>query len=538
MFAKATKTRFAAVFAVMMLMLCSVAVIADADASPYGNITDESTDKTNQKFTLDISTDQQFVYDGITTNLSGVNYGTTKITWDAPSSGSSAVGSITLSDGTNGKKLSGSFSDAGTYTGILNAVWTASDGDKGELTQKASQTIVFNVTEKIDITLPSVAGYGMIGTAANTLIYSIPYTGDNATLASKYTSGSGEPFSFTLDDTNKKILVMTNKDLDAKGTWKANVTLTNQKSGSSDSVEITINVYEKVAITNKDVHYYSYEGSDAHGNGFTFIVTGDSGDGLEVTEDTITFNPDGTTVLSKDDSGSRTVKIDTVTNFTPGTPGSLIGEDSPSADYTATLNISTQTKSDGEVTGTSSDSATFTLTVYKSLAFLSSPKVATIEAKSISSNSNSVILSSYISGAKTVKFDWNDGTTSESVVTGSATNYSANHTYAKSGVYLITVTATNDMGTTTSKVMYAVGQDAVTTPTTASDTKDKGFFEEHGYLFLVFVLIVIGLLVAFFFFGIQHPYVLLAAIVCAILAVALYFYGDFSGIVDAIRGSK
>ena len=533
MFAKATKSRFFAVFAVMMLMLCSVAVIADADASPYGNITSDTTDKTNQKFTLDISTGQEFVYDGIKTNLTNV-YGTTSIDWIAPASGNSALGSIVLSDGTNGKKLQGSFTNAGTYTGILKAIWTVSDGNSGTLEQTATQTITFNVTEKINIEPKTVTGYGMIGTADQTLIYTIPYTGSNATITSSYTSGEGAPFTFTLD--GQKILVKTNKELDAKGEWKANVTLTNEKTGSSDSIEVIINVYEKVAITNKETHFYSYEGSTAHGNGFTFTVTGDSGDGLEITDDTITITPTGTTVLTNDGS-DRTVKIDTETGFISGTPGSLIG-DGTSAEYTATLNISTKTTSNDVVTGTSSDSATFTLTVYKSLAFLSTPTVAQIDAKPVSTGSNSVILSSYISGAKSVKIDWNDGTSSESIVTGTAANYSANHTYAKSGVYLITISATNDMGTTTSKVMYAAGQDAVTTPDTTDSDKKTGFFEEHGYLFLVFILILVGLLVAYFYFGIQHPFVLLLAIVCAVLAVALYVYGDFGGIIDALKGSK
>lgn len=536
---EATKSKLLAFGIVAMFVLCAVSCVADADAAgPYGGLSEDTGSTTkDQKYTLDISTDQEFVYDGITTTLSKVDYGTTSIDWVAPASGNSAVGSITLTDGTNGKKLTGSFTDAGTYSGVLKAVWTANDGNSGTLEQEATQTLVFEVTEKIYIEPTSVTGYGMVGTASGQLLYTIPFKGSNATLTSSYTAGEGTPFSFTIDGQN--ILVKTNKALDTKGTWKADVTLTNNDTGSSDKVEVIINVYEKVAITNKDTHFYSYEGSTSHGNGFTFIVTGDSGDGLEAT-DTITFSPTGTTVLTKDTS-DRTVKIDTVTGFTAETPGSLIGTGNTSYDYTATLNVSTKTTSDKVVTGESSDSATFTLTVYKSLAFLTSPKIATIDAKSVSTGSNSITLSSYISGAKSVKFDWNDGSTTESVVTGSAANYSVNHTYAKAGTYLITISATNDMGTTTSKVMYAVGQDSSVTPdATTDDTKkdSKGFFDQHGYLFLVF-LILAGLFVfVAFYMGYQIPPVLIAIPVCVVLTVLMYFYKDFGGLFDAIKGLR
>lgn len=562
MFAKATKSRFFAVFAVMMLMLCSVAVIADADASPYGGITEnEGTDKA-QKFTVDMSVGQTFTYTSLTTNLDG--YGSIKYSWAAGSEGNSAIGSIALNE--DEKKLTGSFSTSGTYSGILTATWTGpSAGTDGKTpTQKATQEIIFEVDEKIVITPVSVTGYALVGWDTSKQILEISYTGstdvskdqESEVVTASYTygkdgDGSASDVDFTASHNlaDKKIIVtpkakLTDKDADSTkaGPQYINVTLTNPNTQDKDTVQIELYIYDEIAITSETTHYYTYEGDDTYTkSGFVFKVNydGDNDDKTvttdysyvltPTTQSVLTVNPDATDATAK-----KTVGISTAFSKS----GDLVDEGAVSKDYTAKLTVTGKVNDDTTLESTAT--STFTLTVYKSLEFTSAPKTTGTVAKAISTGSNNTMsLSTSLSGAKYVTINWGDGQISKkAAVSPTSSLYSAQHTYANSGMYMITITAENDVGTTTSKVLYAVDSTLDVTPDTTDSDKKTGFFEEHGYLFLVFILILVGLLVAYFYFGIQHPFVLLLAIVCAVLAVALYVYGDFGGIIDALKGSK
>ncbi len=567
--AKATKTRFFAVFAVMMLMLCSVAVIADADASPYGGVIDNSDgDTKNQKYTVELSVGQTFTYSNIATNLD--SYGSIVYTW-ASGEGNSACNAIRL-DETN-KVLTGSFSSSGTYSGILTATWTGPTGtDKVAPTQTATQAFTFQVDEKLVIAdgeTPSVTAYALVGWNNSKQVLEISYSGstsvtkdqDSEVVGMSCTYGSDKHKNNDTDfeashtpatsNTKGKITINPNAELTDKdttstksGPQQINVTLTNPNTNDTASIEILLYIYDKIAITSETTHYYTYEGDTKYTtNGFVFKVNyDDDNDDKTVTTDysytlspttqgVLTVNPDATDATAK-----KTVGIST--NFEKS--GDLVDQDTISKNYTATLAVTGNVNSDDALISTSESiaAATFTLTVYKSLEFTSAPEITKTLTKAAGTGSNNTMsLSSYIAGAKYITINWGDGRFSEKTDVSTETLYNAQHTYNHAGMYLITITAENDVGTTTSKVMYSVNSNS---DATSDDTKkdSKGFFEQHGYLFLVFVLIVIGLLVAFFFFGIQHPAVLLAAIVCAILAVALYFYGDFSGIVDAIKGGK
>ncbi len=380
------------------------------------------------------------------------------------------------------------------------------------------------------------------GTSSGKTILTIPFTGTisgtNPTV--KYTSGTeaDSPFVFSIEKStdSQAIVVKTKAELTDKGKWSATVTLKNDQTEDYDSVLVDLAVYDKIAITNNNLNLYTYEGDTTYtSTGFTFNINYEEAKeaGMSVTKKTITFSPESG-VLTQNEGNENTVDIST----TFENSGDLT-DNSQKKEYSATMSVTGElTSSDKTVTASEVATATMTLTVYKSLEFTKMPTAGMISAKAVSAGSNSITLSSYISGAKSVKFDWNDGSTTESVVTGTASNYAVNHTYAKAGVYLITISATNDMGTTTSKVMYAVGQDSATTPDTTvqDDKKDSGFFDDHGYLFIVF-LILAGLLVfAAFYLGYQIPPVLIAIPVCVVLAVLLFFYKDFGGIIDALKG--
>ncbi len=574
MFAKATKSRFFAVFAVMMLMLCSVAVIADADASSYGGVIDNSNgDTKNQKYTVELSVGQTFTYSNIATNLD--SYGSIEYTW-TDGVGNSACDDIKLdeTDATN-KKLTGSFKSSGTYSGILTATWTGPTGtDKITPTQTATQTFTFQVDQKLVIAdgkTPSVTAYALVGWDASKQVLEISYSGstavtkdlDSEVVAMSCTYGSDKHATDDTDfdashtlatsDTNGKITItpkakLTDKDTTStkSGPQQINVTLTNPNTNDTASIEILLYIYDKIAITSETTHYYTYEGDKTYTtDGFVFDVNydDDKDDKTVTTNYSYVLDPTGTSVLSVDpdattEKAKKTVGISTAFSNS----GDLVDAGQISKDYKATLTVTGKVNSDDALVSTSESTAaaTFTLTVYKSLEFTSAPKITKTLTKATGTGSNNTMsLSSYLAGAKYVTINWGDGQISKkAAVSPTSSLYSAQHTYANSGMYMITITAENDVGTTTSKVLYAVDSTLDVAPDTTDSDKKTGFFEEHGYLFLVFILILVGLLVAYFYFGIQHPFVLLLAIVCAVLAVALYVYGDFGGIIDALKGSK
>lgn len=556
MFAKATKNRFLAVFAVLMLMICSVAVVADADASPYGGVTKNEGTETAQKFTVQMSVGQTFTYSGIATNLE--NYGTIDLDW----SGTAKEAGIALTDRT----LSGKFSNAGTYEGVLKASWTGADAgtDGKKPTQTATQTITFKVDEKITIATTTTA-YALVGMDSSKTVLTLSCGGStgytqtgseviNATYAYGTDKHTNNDTSFTAsyDASTKKITVTPSKkladtDVTIAEPQKIYVTLTNPNTEDTQTGEIILYIYDEIAITSTTTHYYTYEGDTTYSaTGFVFSVNYDDDNNAEtvVDEKSMKFTVGGTestdqTVLAQDSENYKKVIIKT-----PYTKAGALTNDGTSLDYTATLTVNGHvTPAEGGNEMKSNASQIFTLTVYKALAFTTEPAVSNVTAKAVSTGSNNTMtLSANLSGAKYVTINWGDGQSSNrTAISDVSSLYNAKHTYASSGMYLITITAENDVGTTTSKVMYGVNTSVDPTPgtdTTTSDSKDKGFFEEHGYLFLVFLLILVGLLVAYFYFGIQHPFVLLAAIVCAVLAIALFVYGDFGGIADALKGSK
>ena len=73
-------------------------------------------------------------------------------------------------------------------------------------------------------------------------------------------------------------------------------------------------------------------------------------------------------------------------------------------------------------------------------------------------------------------------------------------------------------------------------PSTYTFTVSGDFFAEHGWLFIIFLILTILGLIAIFYFGYQVIQVYVLTIVFAILAIALFFCKDFGGVWDAIAG--
>lgn len=551
--AKAIKGQKALAMAVVaMFALCAftVCIGSESDAGVYGGVQDTSgTNKINQTFSVDISVGQTFTYNNITTNLDKAD-GTITMT-GSPTTADGANYTFNYDSTSKVGSFVASFTKAGTYVYTITANWD-SGKDYGNVTQTATQKFTFNVDEKIVIPT-EFRGYGIKGETQN--VMNIKYAGPdknvNITYAA-YTVDGVENSLSGVDHFNAEIsgdkLVVTPKDVGStEGTYGLTITLTNGNSKDTASVNVIYQIFDDITITAPD-SMYTYEGDTSAPTSINFTTNWDSGLAsnqhisyqMEVTE------KEGTTVdvITVNETDKRNA---TISGISGKTVGSIVSTDATKAVYTIKFTATgtvDAVEGDSTQTGSSTESeSTTTLTVYKSLIFASAPAIGDSAITPITATSTSINLSSYISGAYKVVFDWGDGTQTSSMdnMGKTATTYGAYHTYAKAGNYTITVYATNDQGTTTAQVFHSTDGMNVPADDTTDDTdkttteKEKSFIDKHGVQFIVFGILCILALVAFFYFGYQSPYVIIAAIILAALAVLCFVYHDISGIIDAFR---
>lgn len=537
---KASKSRLLAFGIVAMFLFCSVSCIAEADAIYGGGISDNTGDETDQKYAVQMSVGQTFKYSGITTNLDSSEDGKVSYEW----TGTAKDAGIAFTNDGSGRMLAGSFTASGDYTGKLTATWTSSDVDMDGKTRTltASQTFEFHVADKIVVT-GDVTAYGMVGWDSDDKVLDIAYAGSgtiNATCTYGQDAHETNDTHFTVshDATGKKVSVVPTAELTEKvGPEYINVTLANGESGDRAVMKVVLYVYDGIAIAAPQTHYYTFEGDEESTivvDGFVFSVNYDEdGDETTVVSDkTMTFTPDGQTVLSQDSSDWKKVSVDT--SFTAS--GELTGN-AESKDYKAvlTVNGTSGTAAEGGTSTSSTATAELTVTVYRALEFTTAPSISDVVAKSVGSGTGkSMILSVDMEGAKYVTFNWGDGSVSEKLAVPTGNKIDMAHDYAESKIYMITIEVENDVGVATSKVMYSAGEGAITIPD-GSGEKD-GFFDEHGFLFVIFLILAGLMMFVAFYMGYQIPPVLLSIPVFVVLAVLLYFYKDFGGILDALRG--
>ena len=313
----------------------------------------------------------------------------------------------------------------------------------------------------------------------------------------------------------------------------------------SDSYIIVARTDGEILCATDGSHFYTYEGDTAS----SIIVSGidvsvnyetDNNDNTSVTDKEVTYDPISGNVISGDLSENNHLTVNVSNGFTDA--GDLT-DGANSKDYTATVTVngSIPSNTGGDATTTSTATVDFVVTVYKSFQFTSAPAISDITVTPVGANSNTVLLSSYISGANSVVIEWGDGYRTTPMTNSEVSaNFTSTHTYSAPGTYLATVYATNDQGTTTSKVMYSVGEEQAGAGTDepeqpADGDGEQSFIDEHGWLFIVFAVLAVVCVFAYFGpYHIQHPLVLIAAIICAILTVLLFVYADFGGIADAI----
>lgn len=551
--AKAIKGQKALAMAVVaMFALCAftVCIGSESDAGVYGGVSDTSGDeKINQTFSVDISVGQTFTYNNITTNLDKAD-GTITMT-GSPTTADGANYTFNYDSTSKVGSFVASFTKAGTYVYTITANWD-SGKDYGNVTQTATQKFTFNVDEKIVIPT-EFRGYGIKGETQN--VMNIKYAGPdknvNITYAA-YTVDGVENSLSGVDHFNAEIsgdkLVVTPKDVGStEGTYGLTITLTNGNSKDTASVNVIYQIFDDITITAPD-SMYTYEGDTSAPTSINFTTNWDSGlaSNQHISYQMEVTGKEGTTVdvIAVNETDKRNA---TISGISGKTVGSIVSTDATKAVYTIKFTATgtvDEVAGDSTQAGSSTESeSTTTLTVYKALIFASAPTIGGSTITPITATSTSINLSSYISGAYKVVFDWGDGTQTSSMdnMGKTATTYGAYHTYAKAGNYTITVYATNDQGTTTAQVFHSTDGMNVPADDTTDDTdkttaeKEKSFIDKHGVQFIVFGILCILALVAFFYFGYQSPYVIIAAIILAALAVLCFVYHDISGIIDAFR---
>ncbi len=537
---KQSRTRLLAMAVVAMFAVCALVPMVgdDSDANPYGGVSGNYGDVVNGRYTIPISVGQAFNYTP-TTNFDDV-YGDITYSWTGNDNGCD----ITMADPATGA-LSGTFDAdvAGTeVTETLTATWTYTPEGGDTVTQIATQEITFEIDAKLNI-IDQVNAYAQVGETENIVV--ITYTG-GADVTESFT-GATDVLNVAHDKDVKKITI-TAKDpaTITEGKYTLNLTLRNGATGDEDSIVINVNIYEDLVVTVSKSTVYTYEGAGTI-NPVTYTIN------YEGTDATVT---ETVTSDTKNDKESDYFEFDTTLNtinadFSKWTwdAGNIIQNGTYRDDQSATFTVTVKADAtlpgpDNGATGTATLTDTYSAeveyVVFKSFQFTNTPTVGTVNASAIATGSGTMNLSAYISGAKSVTFNWGDGTVSELRTSDVANTYAANHTYSKSGMYMITITATNDVGTTTSKVLYQSGEGMVgetvegSDSTGTTDSTNKGFFDEHGYLFLVFAIIALASILVFLFYF-NHPAMIVIAIVALILAAALYVYVDFTGVIDALK---
>ena len=429
-------------------------------------------------------------------------------------------------------------------TETIMANWTSSDDPT--LSQTATQNIVFTVYNKIKF--DSKADEESIGILKSGNSTSTPLKTVNITADSPDETRWGTPtFSnnggsfFDVTANGKQLTITPKVSTITAGTYTIEIDASysfvpNKNGGNtiadSRTYTYTIVVAEDVAITAQ--HLYAYVGESSN-KAFTIEVT--NKDGVTTLVPTL----DATSDVYADVADKADHDIQLTLDATHST---FDGITENSQDFELTV-TATGNKTVNGVKNTYTATQKLDLTVYANLAFTTTPSITGTTNSYVSSgDSMNVLVTNTILGAKKLVYNWGDGKVETKVVNGAEnTFYTNDHTYAKPGMYTITVTAYNDFGNRATYTMFQAGETEGETPAAGEDDKTPGtgsekksLIDEHGYQFIIFAILAIVALIAYFYFGFQNPLVIVFALIMAILAVCSYVYCDISGIIDEIKG--
>jgi len=479
-----------AVMAVLVMLACALVTAQPSDAEP------------SDSYVVDMRTGDTFTYEP-KTNLDSV------IT-------ASALEGMTFTDGI----MTASF-DAVDLTGSLattiTARWTS---EEGSLSQVASQRIAFMVHPHVTVDGSSSKEIvrGIIGGAkAGTIVYQPEVSEASAGTATEVSCSIIENEWVGWDENEKRLFLKKDVPVDvASSTMSPVISAVNRAvdSGSTlkeESVAVTVSIVigSGLMIISDDVIETKQSEADPAKNTYTVKTNADTASGLTVTECAFDTSglPEG---LVKSIDGQSIVFDPSVVDFPAGAAG-----DDAVKEFAFTVTV--KGLADGQAVEASKK---VVLRVFADMVYTTVPSVSDVTVMPDPADSKKILLSAVVKDAKSITIDWRDGATSTPDYDGSD-RYSASHVFSKDGRYTIVLDAQNDAGSKCCYIRYDTSTREF--EIVEEDEPSEGFFEKHGWLFLLFAVLAL-LCVVVYAVLYPAPIVLILAGVFAILSVLTYLY--------------
>jgi hypothetical protein len=410
-------------------------------------------------------------------------------------------GFLTMSSGV----ITGTPTVAGTYSLTLTAIWSS-----GSLMQTATQTIDFTVHAHTIFTSSS-SSYAIIGSEWN---YIPAATGSGSITYSNPTIPTAINTWCIWDSTNNKFTGTPPSG--ATGTYTLSVTATAQSSGEAKTLTLTLGVFADLAIIS-ETSVETYVGDE-----FTYDIETnlDDASGASIPKTAPLTNVPSVSDLS----------------LSAGTISGVfsIAANNTSSPFYRTYDITVGASGNVSGTALTTTSVTVTIKVYSNLAFLNPPTASNVTAGSASADPLKLVLASDVEGATSIVYNWGDGTRTVITPDGAASaNYSVAHTYATDGAYLVTISATNDNGTSNAYIMYDTTGEGSWSIADAS-AAGQDIYDQRGVLFLILGVVGAAALVAFVW--IRNPLIAILGVILILAAIAVYL-GEITPIKDLFGGS-
>ena len=581
-----TKTRLTALFVVAMFLFSATPLLITGDSDAENN--------TGQTYNIYLRTGDTFEYEPVT-NLTS----TKTASGDAMSSGLTFEEGKTLtgSFSTTGSKTA-TITATWSYNDQENNETLTQTATQTINFTVYGRTAITGTTDysyelKDTVQGKTVATIGSVKMDSNA---TTQWTLDSAKkkVNGEYTSDAISSFSIEGETTTslsiKTAANLTTGDYELKLTVKDSITPVIGTT-ITDKQTATVHVYVKENFSAGDITFVTYQGDNTTSRLNKTVTLSPS---ISNANYTLSDGSSATTVLSDAHitlSGNTfTIHPDAFT---------FAGDTTEGQSTSGTINMKVAgTITDSNPSLSVSDTFDIHYTVYAALGFITAPGMGNVTSFTANNGIYNAMITTNVSNARYIIYDWGDGSSDRSDVENSGTTFvSAAHKFIKSGTYQITVTAYNEYGNTASIFMYHTdpidepcdiivmdkdgnqigtanvkpGQELKASDVVLNETMkgkritgfyadaelttkfttvsgpetvyasvedlsdmDK-FFEDHGYGFIItMILLIIALLLIRFGFNIAPVYA--AAVMFAIMTVLLFFHKDLGGIWDAFTG--
>ena len=465
MFKNKSTNRMMALAVVAMFMLSAFGVLAVSTDAATVNPASENSE-TNYYIAAIEGT--SFTYTP-QANMSGVTFS------------ASGVSGLSMDPSTN--TISGTLTASNSpQTLTVTATWTGGTSTSGGvISQTIHQYIHFMVYNHMEIDALAASPYTAptpisesvsLLTTNKTWTESILASGMNTAATFAYSNESVKIVGANNEESASDMFTITNGVISVKngataltaGHYKVYSTVTGTVARSAESaaagttnateayntvtesVDYVLNIFvaDTVTITTTEVNTYIGKSTDQ-----TKEIEYSYGETSTIAGVVFTFTDTNSVLQSYTTSGQYVIKTRPVENT------DIVSGDYIDKIFTVQM-TGTVTPDGGSAVGFDTGAQNVTMHIYKELKFTTAPTFeGDTAAYAASANKMSVLVSSTISAANHLVYDWGDGTKTEKDVTKAIGAYhTMSHTYSKAGAYLITVTASNEFGSKTSMTLY------------------------------------------------------------------------------------